>query len=93
MRKPSAKQLMKYKFKAFLTDNDALKAFEKNVSLDQDNINKKINTLTPFLIHNDPTYFLLNAFTWGESPQSGRYWFGLDIKWQEIVRNERKESE
>lgn len=59
------------KFLWFLFRNRAMYRYSRNCKYDFSYIAKNI----------DSDQYLLDAFTWSESPEGGKFWYDLDVKW------------
>jgi len=78
-RRQSEYMKLKMTFYKFLSDNDALNEYLKNV--------KRGNStdITPeYLVKKsvNDTDLISSAFIWGSSPEGYEYWRDLDMKWR-----------
>lgn len=72
----------------FLKDNNALTAFNVNLSMAKDH--------KPFYTHlvkcQPPSTWVLFAFVWVSTSEGFEYWSDLDDKWAEIIYKNHKDE-
>lgn len=78
-RRQSEYMKLKMKFYKFLSDNDALNEYLKNVKR-----NNSTGITPEYLVKKsvNGTDLISSAFTWGSSPEGHKYWRELNMKWR-----------
>jgi hypothetical protein len=85
-RKPSAKTLLKRKFKQFLKDNDALEAYEYNCKHHSFRHigTKSLNDVIDYYFKENKQALFGDAFSWHDAKEGRDYWWKLSSKWTDI---------
>jgi len=73
-RKLSEKELMKRKFRKFLSDNDCITEWYRNARKQ-----RKVNDV----LKGDPTHWMWESFTWKYTKEGHNYWSNIANLWEE----------
>lgn len=80
-RKLSEKELMKRKFRKFLSDNDCITEWYRNARKQS-----KVN----YILKGDPTQWMWRSFTWEGTKEGHDYWMNITREW-DIILNVSKD--